>query len=69
MLAIPRYIVDNPDSVKDGFGDWQFLVNYRILSKNKEHGSYILTAFFQMTVPTGQYAQGSPSPLITPTIA
>jgi len=68
ILAIPPYIVNNPDS-KDGFGDWQFLVKYRILAKNEQHGNYILTAFFQMSVPTGQYTQGQPSPVITPTIA
>ena len=68
ILAIPPYVVNNPDS-KDGFGDWQFLVKYRILAKNEEHGNYILTAFFQMSVPTGQYTQGQPNPVITPTIA
>ena len=31
---------------KDGFGDWQFLIKYRILASNEEHGNYILTAFF-----------------------
>jgi hypothetical protein len=68
ILAIPPYIVNNPDS-KDGFGDWQFLVKYRILSKNEETGNYILTAFYQMSLPTGQYQQGAKSPIITPTIA
>src|SRR5580704_13713066 len=69
ILAIPPYIVNNPDSPKDGFGDWQFLVKYRIIARNEERGNYIITAFFQMTVPTGQYTQGNPSPVITPTIA
>ena len=68
ILAVPPYVVNNPDS-RDGFGDWQFLVKYRIAAQNEEHGNYILTAFFQMTVPTGQYTQGNPSPVITPTIA
>jgi hypothetical protein len=53
ILAIPPYLVDNPDSAQNGFGDSQFLVKYRILSSNEESGNYILTAFFQMTVPTG----------------
>jgi hypothetical protein len=69
ILAIPPYIVNNPDSVKDGFGDWQFLVKYRIAAGNEEHGNYILTAFYQMTFPTGQYQEGALSPVITPTIA
>ena len=68
ILAVPPYVVNNSDS-KDGFGDWQFLVKYRILAKNEKHGNYILTAFFQISVPTGQYTQGQPSPVITPTIA
>jgi hypothetical protein len=68
ILAVPPYIVNNPDS-NDGFGDWQFLVKYRIAAGNEEHGNYILTAFYQMSVPTGQYEQGALSPVITPTIA
>jgi hypothetical protein len=69
ILAVPPYIVNNPDSPQNGFGDWQFLVKYRIAAGNEEHGNYILTAFYQMTLPTGQYQQGNPSPVITPTIA
>jgi hypothetical protein len=69
ILAVPPYIVNNPDSPKDGFGDWQFLAKYRIAAANEESGNYILTAFFQMSLPTGQYQQGALSPIITPTIA
>ena len=61
--------MNNPDSPHDGFGDWQFLVKYRIAARNEEHGNYILTAFYQMTFPTGQYQEGALSPTITPTIA
>ena len=68
ILAVPPYVVNNPDS-PNGFGDWQFLVKYRIAAGNEEHGNYILTAFYQMSVPTGQYTQGALSPVITPTIA
>lgn len=68
ILAVPPYVVNNPDS-KDGFGDWQFLVKYRIAAGNEEHGNYILTAFYQMSFPTAQYEQGASSPVITPTIA
>jgi hypothetical protein len=57
ILALPPYIVNNPDSPNDGFGDWQFLVKYRILSANEERGNYILTCFYQMSLPTGQYHQ------------
>jgi hypothetical protein len=69
ILAVPPYIVNNPDSANDGFGDWQFLVKYRIAAANEEHGNYILTAFYQMTFPTAQYQQGASNSIITPTIA
>ncbi|HXZ30786.1 MAG TPA: hypothetical protein VEH30_00780 [Terriglobales bacterium] len=69
ILAVPPYIVNNPASPNDGFGDWQFLVKYRIAAENEEHGNYILTAFYQMSFPTGQYRQGALSPIITPAIA
>jgi hypothetical protein len=68
IVAVPPYVVNNPDS-RDGFGDWQFLVKYRIAAGNEEDGNYILTAFFQMSLPTGQYEQGALNPVITPTIA
>ncbi len=54
LVVPPAYIVHNNPAVKDGFGDWGFLVKYRILSSNEDHGKYILTAFFQTTFPTGQ---------------
>jgi hypothetical protein len=69
ILSVPPYIVNNPDSPNNGFGDWQFLVKYRIAAANEENGNYILTAFYQMSLPTGQYQEGALSPIITPTIA
>jgi hypothetical protein len=68
IVSVPPYVVNNPDS-HNGFGDWQFLVKYRIAAGNEEDGNYILTAFFQMSLPTGQYEQGALDPVITPTIA
>jgi len=69
LVAPPAYIVHNNPAVKDGFGDWGCLIKYRILSANEEHGNYILTAFFQSTLPTGQYKNGATDAIITPTIA
>lgn len=66
---MPPYIVNNPDSPHDGFGDCQFLVKYRIAAGNEEQGNYILMAFCQMSFPTGQYQEGALSPIIRPTIA
>ena len=37
-----------------GNGDWPaFLVKYRFISANEENGNYIVTAFFQMSDPSG----------------
>ena len=69
LVAPPAYVVHNNPLVKDGFGDWGFLVKYRMLSANEERGKYILTAFFQMTAPTGQYKNGATNAIIAPTIA
>jgi len=69
LVAPPAYIVHNNPAAQDGFGDWGFLAKYRILSSNEEHGKYILTAFFQATLPTGQYKNGATDAILTPTIA
>jgi hypothetical protein len=55
--------------VRDGFGDVAFLVKYRLLSANEEHGSYILTAFLGWSLPTGDHKNGAAHAVITPTIA
>ena len=69
LVGPPAFVVHNNPAVKNGFGEWGFLVKYRILSSNEEHGNYILTAFFQTTFPTGQYSNGATDSIITPTIA
>ena len=69
ILSVPPYLVHNNPSVRDGFGDFQFLIKYRLLSSNEEHGNYILTAFLGVSLPTGSYTNGALDPIITPTIA
>ncbi len=69
LVAPPAYIVHNNPAVQDGFGDWGFLIKYRILASNEQHGNYILTAFLQTTFPTGQYKNGATDAIITPTIS
>jgi Putative MetA-pathway of phenol degradation len=44
-------------------------VKYRLAAANEAHGNYILTAFLQVTFPTGQYKNGSTNTIVTPTIA
>jgi hypothetical protein len=48
LVAPPAYIVHNNLKVQDGFGDWSFLVKYRLAAANEERGNYILTAFLQV---------------------
>jgi len=69
LVAPPAFMVHNNPKVKDGFGDWSFLVKYRLLASNEKHGNYILTAFLQVTLPTGQYKNGATNSIVTPTIA
>jgi hypothetical protein len=69
IFNVPPYLVHNDPKVHDGFGDVAFLVKYRLLSANEEHGSYILTAFLGWSLPTGDHTNGAPHAVITPTIA
>ena len=69
VFNVPPYLVHNDPKVRDGFGDIAFLLKYRLLSANEEHGNYILTAFLGWSLPTGQYTNGGLRAVITPTIA
>src|SRR5579884_1354891 len=69
ILNAPPFLKHNDPTVHDGFGDLAFLVKYRLLSANEEHGNYILTAFLGWSLPTGQYRNGALHAVITPTIA
>jgi len=69
IFNVPPYIDHNNPKVRNGWGDVAFLVKYRLLSANEEHGSYILTAFLGWSLPTGQFSNGAVHPVITPTIA
>jgi len=69
IFNVPPYLAHNNPKVKDGWGDAAFLIKYRLLSANAEHGNYILTAFLGWSVPTGQYSNGALHAIITPTIA
>jgi hypothetical protein len=69
IFNVPPYLEHNNPKVHDGFGDVAFLVKYRLLAANEEHGNYILTAFLGWTLPTGSHTNGAPHAVITPTIA
>jgi hypothetical protein len=69
IFNVPPYIDHNNPKVRNGWGDVAFLVKYRLLSENEEHGNYILTAFLGWSLPTGQFSNGALHPVITPAIA
>jgi hypothetical protein len=69
IAAPPPYLIHNSPPMKDGFGDESFLLKYRLLSGNEEHGKYILTFFLGASIPTGSYKNGSVATVVTPTIA
>lgn len=69
ILSVPPYLSHNNPAMRDGFGDFQFLLKYRLLSRNEERGNYILTAFLGVTLPTAQYSNGASDAILTPTIA
>ena len=53
----------------DGWADETFLLKYRLLSSNEEHGNYIVTAFMGFSAPTGDDGNSAGHGLFTPTIA
>jgi len=73
IQAPPYYDYHRDPSETNGFGDVQFLLKYRLRSRNEKHGNYILTAFLGASIPTGSYQNGvvtgANSATITPTIA
>jgi len=68
-VNLPPYMVHHQPALHDGFGDFSFMTKFRILAGNREQGDYALTAFLAVTFPTGSYKNGSPHPVITPTVA
>lgn len=69
IFNLPPCIQHNNPAVKDGFGDLAFLIKYRLLAANEEHGSYIVSAFLGWSLPTGSHTNGALHAVITPTIA
>ncbi len=68
-LNLPPYVVQNNPKIQNGWGDASFAVKYRLLSANEKSGNYVLTGYLALSWPTGQYENGAPHPVITPTIA
>src|SRR5215467_12406186 len=72
ILAPPPYVTaSGPRGTGQGTGDWpMFLVKYRLISANKDNSDYIVTAFFQMSDPSGTCCAISNNVLVAqPTLA
>ncbi len=69
IFNVPPYLQHNSRTAKDGFGDVNFLLKYRLFARNEEHGNGILTIFLQGTLPTGSYSNGAKNATVIPTVA
>jgi hypothetical protein len=68
-IDVPPFIAHSNKAQVDGYGDFSFLVKYRIASGNAQHGTFNLSAYALMTVPSGQEKNGSTNASIQPNIA
>lgn len=69
LLNLPPYLLHQNPTTQDGWGDVSFVMKYRFLSRNEQHGSAILTGFLGGSIPTSTYKNGSSSAIVTPTLA
>lgn len=70
IIGIPTYqLVRTPRGKEEGLVDMNFLLKYRFLAANEEHGNYILTGFLGMTIPTGVDEFSKKQIIYTPTLA
>ncbi len=65
---LPPYFFHSTPKVLNGAGDMSFLLKYRFLSGNAQHGSYVVSASLLGTIPTGSYKNGSTDAAVGPTV-
>ncbi len=65
---LPPYFFHSTPKVLNGAGDMSFLLKYRFLSGNAQHGSYVVSAYLSATIPTGSYKNGSTDAVVLPNI-
>ncbi len=66
-IFYPDYFQHSKGAV-DGFGDLGFSGKYRFFSRNEKEGNYVVSAFINATVPTGDHKNGAAHPTITPSV-
>ncbi|HLJ65033.1 MAG TPA: hypothetical protein VKT70_13050 [Stellaceae bacterium] len=70
IIGVPPYQTRSAPKPVNGFADDPvFLLKYRLLSANEQQGNYILTAFFQLSAPTGATVFTNNAYILQPTIA
>jgi hypothetical protein len=73
ILGVPPYEVRQSaagNTLAEGWGDWPaFLIKYRFLSANEANGNYVVSGFFQLSVPTGNAAFSNRFYIVQPTLA
>ena len=68
-VSVPPYFMHASAPTPNGFGDVSVLMKLRLWASPETERNGIVTAFFGMTLPTGQGSNGSGTTLVTPTIA
>lgn len=69
IVSIPAWHTVNTNPRKEGWADENFLMKYRFLVGDANHGNYALTGFLGLTVPSGSGPFTSHHFVFTPTIA
>ena len=67
-IDLPPYIQHNNPKVKDGAGDFSFVVKYRPFASPDKHHDYSLGGQVAVSVPTGSYKNGALVAIVTPTL-
>lgn len=67
-ILIPPFF-EHDTKAFDGFGDFGLAGKYRLLSGNEAHGSYVVSALLNATVPTGSYGNGASDATLTPALS
>ncbi len=67
-LNLPPYLEHSEPTTVNGAGDLSFVLKYRFLAGNANHGSYVVSAFLPATLPTGSYKNGSTDATISPSV-
>jgi hypothetical protein len=67
-FAMPPYLT-HQSSVPDGFGDWSFLVKFRVLSEPEGEGAYFVGFVLNAAFPTGNRANSADHTVWSPAVA